>query len=59
MESINLSKLVLSPHFLTLLEEENIQYDSIISDNKELSQSSGIQLIESHLETFFSQLNKD
>ena len=59
MESINLSKLVLSSHFLTLLEEENIQYDSIISDNKELSQSLKIQLIESHLETFFSQLNKD
>ena len=59
MESINLSKLVLSPHFLTLLEEENIQYDSIISDNKELSQSSDIQLIESHLEAFFSQLKKD
>ncbi len=58
MESINLSKLVLSPHFLTLLEEENIQYDSIISDNKELSQSSGIQLIESHLETFFLNLIK-
>ena len=59
MESINLSKLVLSPHFLTLLEEESIQYDYIISDNKELSQSSNIQLIESHLETFFSQLNRD
>jgi hypothetical protein len=59
MESINLSKLVLSSHFLTLLEEENIQYNSIISDNKELAQSSSIQLIDSHLETFFSQLNKD
>ena len=59
MESINLSKLVLSSHFLTLLEEENIQYNSIISDSKELAQSSSIQLIDSHLETFFSQLNKD
>ena len=59
MESINLSKLVLSPHFLFILNEENIKYDNIISDNKELSKTWDILLITSHLEEFFSQLNKD
>jgi hypothetical protein len=37
MESINLSKLVLSPHFLGMLNEEHIHFDSIITDNKELA----------------------
>jgi hypothetical protein len=34
MESINLSKLALSSHFLEILDEENIHYDNIITDNK-------------------------
>ena len=38
MESINLSKLVLSSHFLEIFDEEHIHFDSIITDNKELAE---------------------
>ena len=58
MESINLSKLVFSPHFLDTLEEEHIHYDAIITDNKELSKEWEVKLIDNHLETYFSKLNK-
>ena len=57
MESINLSKLVLSSHFLEILDEENIHYDSIITDNKWFSEEWNILLIKSHLRDFFSKLN--
>ena len=59
MESINLSKLVFSSHFLDTLEDENIHYDAIITDNKEFSKQWNVSLIDSHLETFFSKLDKN
>lgn len=57
MESINLSKLVLSPHFLEMLNEEHIHFDSIITDNKELAKQWNIVLINTHLESFFSKID--
>ncbi len=57
MESINLSKLVLSPHFLGMLNEEHIHFDSIITDNKELAKQWNIVLINTHLESFFSKID--
>lgn len=57
MESINLSKLVLSPHFLDVLDEEHIHFDSIITDNKELSKHWNTMLINTHLESFFSKID--
>ena len=59
MESINLSKLVLSNHFLELLTEENIHFDGIFSDNKELSEATEVKRIDRHLESFFSWLDKN
>lgn len=57
MESINLSKLVLSPHFLEMLDEEHIHFDSIITDNKELAKQWNTILINTHLESFFSKID--
>lgn len=57
MESINLSKLVLSPHFLEMLDEEHIHFDSIITDNKEIAKQWNTILINTHLESFFSKID--
>ncbi len=57
MESINLSKLVLSSHFLEILDEEHIHFDSIITDNKELAEQWNVILINTHLESFFSKID--
>ena len=59
MESINLSKLVLSPHFFEILDEDHIHYDSIITDNKELSEQGNAILINTHLESFFSKIDSN
>jgi hypothetical protein len=59
MESINLSKLVLSPHFFEILNEDRIHYDSIITDNKELAEQGNAILINTHLESFFSKIDSN
>ena len=59
MESINLSKLVLSSHFLNILNDENIHFDWILTDNKTLAKDWATLLINSHLKDFFSKLSSN
>jgi hypothetical protein len=37
MQTINLSKLVMSPYFINLLEQEDIRFDQILTDNPYLA----------------------
>lgn len=55
MYSINLSKLVTSPYFLQFLEQENIVFDTILTDNPFLAKEGKIQVFDQYLETFFAQ----
>jgi len=58
MESLNLSKLVLSDSFLELLKDEDISFDAIYTDNETLASKKEVKKIDGHLETFFSSLDK-
>jgi hypothetical protein len=54
MESLNLSKLVLEQSFLELLNEEDIHFDAIYTDNKELAKNENVANIQGYLADFFS-----
>ena len=58
MESLNLSKLVLEQSFLELLNEEDIHFDAIYTDNKELAKNENVSNIQGYLADFFSWINK-
>jgi hypothetical protein len=53
MESLNLSKLVLEQSFLELLNEEDIHFDAIYTDNKELAKNENVSNIQGYLADFF------
>ena len=58
MNTVNLSKLVLSSYFFDLLAQENIHFEQIFSDNPALA-AFGVSVIDRDLSTFFeSQLKK-
>ena len=59
MESLNLSKLVLEQSFLELLNEEDIHFDAIYTDDKELAKNENVSNIQGYLADFFSWINKD
>ena len=59
MESLNLSKLVLEQSFLELLNEEDIHFDAIYTDNKELAKNENVSNIQGYLADFFPWINKD
>ena len=57
MNTVNLSKLVLSSYFFDLLAQENIHFEQIFSDNPALAVF-GASVIDRDLSTFFESQSK-
>lgn len=57
MNTVNLSKLVLSSYFFDLLAQENIHFEQIFSDNPALA-AFGVSVIDRDLSTFFESQSK-
>lgn len=58
MQTINLSKLVMSPYFFNLLDQENLGFDQVFTDNQHLAKAGNIPCIDEDLASFFHKQEK-